>query len=55
VKEATIPFMISDYRVNPLPVQDYSVTVTYFDGQSKKLGSQTKYFGKINHTKRGLP
>jgi len=47
-----IPLDIQDIRVNPLPVQDYSVTVRYLDEDQRVLGVQTKQFGKINHTKR---
>ncbi len=47
-----IPLDIQDIRVNLLPVQDHSVTVRYFDEDQKILGVQTKYFGRINHTKR---
>ena len=47
---------ISNYRINPLPVQDYSVTVKYYDDKGKELGKATKKFGKINHTvRRKLP
>ncbi len=54
-KKVFIPVEIKGLRVNALPMQDYSVTVSYFDGE-KKLGEQTKYFGKINHTdRRKLP
>lgn len=48
----TIPLGINNMRINPLPVQDYSVKVTYLDEEQKVLGEQTRYFGRINHTKR---
>ncbi|MEN8227665.1 MAG: hypothetical protein ABFS38_05880 [Bacteroidota bacterium] len=43
---------IRGFRTNPLPVQDYSVVVSYLDDNQKVLGRQTRRFGKINHTKR---
>ena len=43
---------ISNYRVNSLPIQDYSMTVKYYDDNGKELGKATKKFGKINHTER---
>ncbi len=49
---STVTFDISSCRVNPLPVQDYSVTVRYFDDKGKELGNDTKRFGRINHTER---
>lgn len=49
---SVIPLSINNIRVNSLPVQDYSVTVRYFDKGQKILGVQTKNFGRINHTKR---
>ncbi len=49
---SSVPLNIQTLRVNPLPVQDYSVKVTYRDKDQKILGEQTKIFGKINHTKR---
>jgi len=55
-KKTLVPIDIRGLKVNSLPVQDYSVRVIYFDEQKKKLGEQTKYFGKINHTvRRKLP
>jgi len=51
-KTSTIPLDIRHIRINPLPVQDYSVTVRYLDNDKKILGEKTKYFGRINHTKR---
>ena len=48
----TVEIDISSYRVNPLPVQDYEITVTYYDNQGKELGKAEKKFGKINHTER---
>jgi len=48
----TIPLNIHDLRINPLPVQDYAVTVTYLDDDGKILGEQIKKFGRINHTQR---
>lgn len=51
-----VPVDIRGLRVNPLPVQDFSIRVTYYDGRGNELGSDTKYFGKINHTvRRKLP
>ncbi len=47
-----IPIDIHEFRTNPLPVQDYSVVVSYLDENQKVLGRQTRRFGKINHTKR---
>ncbi len=55
-KKVLIPVDIRGLRVNPLPVQDFSIRVTYYDGRGNELGSDTKYFGKINHTvRRKLP
>ncbi len=51
-KEIKVPVNISGLRINPLPVQDHAVTVIYYDGSGNKLGEQTKYFGRINHTER---
>lgn len=52
----TVTLDISSYRVNPLPVQDYSVRVKYYDNKGIELGKTTKKFGKINHTmRRKLP
>lgn len=48
----TIPVDISRVGINPLPVQDHSVTVRYLDGNNKVLAEQTRRFGRINHTKR---
>ena len=49
---STIPLGINNLRINSLPVQDYSVKVTYQDESQKVLGVHTMYFGRINHTKR---
>lgn len=55
-KKNVVPIDIRGLRVNSLPVQDFSVTVTYFNGKKEKLGVQRKMFGKINHTvRRVLP
>ncbi len=52
----TVTIDINKYRVNELPVQDYLVTVTYYDNNGKELCKAEKKFGKINHTKkRELP
>ncbi len=48
----TLEIDIIGYRVNELPVQDYLVTVTYYDDNGNKLCKAEKKFGKINHTKR---
>ncbi len=53
---STVTLDIGSLRVNPLPVQDYSVTVKYYDDNGMELGTATKRFGKINHTvRRKLP
>ena len=49
---STEPIDISTCRVNSLPVQDYSITVIYYDDGKNLLGEATKRFGRINHTKR---
>ncbi len=55
-KAGEVTINISNYRVNSLPVQDYSVTVKYYDDKGEELGRATKKFGKINHTvRRKLP
>ncbi len=51
-KKVLVPVDIREYRVNPLPVQDYSVSVIYHDGQGNELGKDIRYFGRINHTER---
>ena len=51
-KVTNIPIAIHEIRTNPLPVQDYSVVVSYMDEHQKVLSRQTRRFGKINHTKR---
>ena len=47
-----IPLDIHNFRINPLPVQDYTVAVTYLDGDQNILGEQIKPFGRIHHAQR---
>ncbi len=52
----TLSIDISKYRVNSLPIQDYLISIAYYDDKGKELGKAEKKFGKINHTiKRELP
>ena len=52
----TVSIDISKYRVNPLPIQDYMVKITYYNNRGEEIGKAEKKFGKINHTtKRELP
>lgn len=39
-------------RINPTPVQDYIVEVSWFDDQEALIGTQSARIGRINHTVR---
>ncbi len=45
-------FPLNELRVNPLPVQDYRVTVTGLGTKGALLCSQSARFGRIEHTQR---
>ncbi|MCC6698547.1 MAG: hypothetical protein IT365_23190 [Candidatus Hydrogenedentes bacterium] len=49
---STFSFPLESLRVNPLPIQDYVLEITYVNGDGAPIASRTARLGRLEHAER---